>query len=564
MRWLTVFMMMLAAACFAQNATPQPAAAQQGTPVFKTGTELVTVPVVVTHGKEHVQQLTKDKFTILEDGVPKPIAFFEEVKAQPEVLRRPTLPAGTYTNVVNGEDHATSLTIIVLDQVNTPMLHQAKAREDVIDFLSRSAARREPTMLVSFGRDGVKVIHDFTVSPDVLISAIRYVKSNMQGSHQTTEDKGFQSELTNTGGVGRASTGTEIDVRNETSDLQQFVSGDPKDLMMAGPAANEAQRRAELTLDSFQQLVRALGGIKGRKSLLWLSNGTVCEPGVSLGGMHTELVDKCNETWRLLSASNISVYPIQVSPSENPGYTGVGKQTSGVTPPSGLQSELIAESFAKYTGGKVCGYRNDDSCLREAVDDSSQYYVLSYYTTPTPKPRWRKIAVKVNLPVQVRARNGYMTAGSEVSLPERRKQDVALSIVSPIDYTGLPMTVQWLKGASENGKEKFGFLVHVNAGALNIDEGDRNHMAVSVVAYAMNQKGDRIGDVTRDLEAHLQEKNLQQVKTSGFSYKDVLEVSGTPGVVKFIVRDNLSGRMGTVTAPLPRMEMPSAPSAQKQ
>lgn len=544
--FIAVFALFAGGSTFAQS-NPQTTPGQL--PTFRAQTELVQVPVVVSKGGKHVTGLTKSDFTVAEDGEPRSIAFFEEIKAAPRPLKPRPTPAGTYTNEIAPGQQPAEVILIVLDAINTPALEQGNARQKVIDFLSRTAETRRPILLASIGRQGLKVIHTFTTSPEVLVAAVRKVKSNMEGSHESTSDKGFTQDLQGAGSISQ-----QIDVTQESADLGSYISGSTAQLMVAGPQTAVAERRAEITLIAMEQLVRAVGGIQGRKAMLWATGGTVCDPGVSISGPHTALIDKCNRVWHLLSTNNIAVYPIDVEQQTNPGFVAPGQMNPNRNEPRGLQKQLIFESYAKYTGGKVCTFRNDDSCFREAADDSSQYYLLSYYTTPTAKPTWRKIGLKVKTPgADVRARNGYMTAPRANELEDQRKNDVAMAVISPVDYTGIPVTVRWLGAAEKDGRRHYRFQVAVAPGGLSVDEGDHNHIKVGIIAYAENAQGNHVGDVTKDINAHMQDHNYAMFKQQGFGYTDVLDVPPGEFTVKFIVRDDLSGKMGTVTAPTPRL-----------
>src|SRR5436190_19989686 len=81
--------------------TPPAAAPPAQTPVLKVTTHLVQVNVVV-HGKknEPVADLTKDDFTLFEDGHPQQIATFamESSRAADTKPARLALPPNTFTN----------------------------------------------------------------------------------------------------------------------------------------------------------------------------------------------------------------------------------------------------------------------------------------------------------------------------------------------------------------------------------------------------------------------------------------------------------------------------------
>src|SRR5581483_3124001 len=100
-------------------AAPPPAQ----TPVLKVTTHLVQVNVVV-HGKknEPVADLTKDDFTLFEDGHPQKIATFgmESSRSADTRPARLTLPLNTFTNKAEFKPTtAKTVTVILLDTLNT-------------------------------------------------------------------------------------------------------------------------------------------------------------------------------------------------------------------------------------------------------------------------------------------------------------------------------------------------------------------------------------------------------------------------------------------------------------
>lgn len=109
-----LFVLIFVVCCWAQEkSSPR-------TPKFTARTELVTVPVMVARSGSHVPGLRQQDFAVLEDGKPKPLAFFEEVEVAPAKIRRAVPPAGNFTNAVEGTDRPAGLTIILLDRLLTP------------------------------------------------------------------------------------------------------------------------------------------------------------------------------------------------------------------------------------------------------------------------------------------------------------------------------------------------------------------------------------------------------------------------------------------------------------
>src|SRR5437868_8411882 len=154
-----IFVTMALALASAQTAPAQKAQGGE-LPTFQTKAELVLVPVVVTDKKgEHIHGLTKDDFAIIEDDRNRVITVFDPVHTEPRVMKL-TSAQGVFTNTVESTATQARVTIIVLDTLNTAFLDQARARREIIKFLS-NLEPGEPVALVSLSRSGLAVIHDF-------------------------------------------------------------------------------------------------------------------------------------------------------------------------------------------------------------------------------------------------------------------------------------------------------------------------------------------------------------------------------------------------------------------
>src|SRR5215472_11245703 len=163
-------------------ASAQPGAPAQ-VPVFRSSTDLVLVPVIVhDHSGVHVNGLGKDDFTVEENGTPQKISIFEEVTTASETrIKRAQLPPGVYSNMLQSTSRmAPRINIVVLDSINTGFADQAYARKHLIAFLQKSIERQDMTALLSLSQGGLKVVHDFTTDPTVLIAALKKVRGNTE------------------------------------------------------------------------------------------------------------------------------------------------------------------------------------------------------------------------------------------------------------------------------------------------------------------------------------------------------------------------------------------------
>lgn len=142
----SLFVAVLPLPALAQTVSHSAAEASRApTPVIKVKSNLVIPDVVATDKNDHVvRDLKKEDFTVFENGVKQTIGTFESPAAQPPVPAAPTLDRNGHPNW--GES---PITIIVLDQLNTPLEEIAIAREQLFKYLQAQPAQlAEPTSLI--------------------------------------------------------------------------------------------------------------------------------------------------------------------------------------------------------------------------------------------------------------------------------------------------------------------------------------------------------------------------------------------------------------------------------
>jgi VWFA-related protein len=139
---------------------------------FRAHADLVLIPATVSDKSGHITGLKKEDFTVLEDGAEQQIATFEEIRTDQRRLLPPEISNG-FSNFVDGKPSTSRITLIVLDLINTPFAAQAAGRQQLFTYLMQSLDAREPTALYTLTRSGLRVIHDFTTDPRVLVATPR-------------------------------------------------------------------------------------------------------------------------------------------------------------------------------------------------------------------------------------------------------------------------------------------------------------------------------------------------------------------------------------------------------
>jgi len=544
---------------------------ENGEVKFTSRTELVLIPTLVTDKSGvHVTGLKKEDFTVFENGAERPIATFEEVTSDPHRMSR-TLKPDEFSNAVNGGGSTRRVTLIVLDLLNTSFADQAYARKELLKYLEESVDRREPTGLYTLNRSGIHVVHDFTTSPGVLIAALHKVRGDTTQMVDTAED--LEAATGNAAPEGSSGLGDDMGTGHTTSIQQE---ADRLQAMMEDAALNfqAFQQRIAITytLDAIQQVAQSLAGFPGRKSLIWAGGGFPFS--VSDNSMHlapagrdslTDVLPLYERTWQLLNAAEISLYPVDVKGLTTNNASAAIRVPNDPRRPGGyarsvnwrqMDTQATLETFAAATGGRPYFNSNDlVKGFRDAVKDSSQYYMLGYYLDrANTKAGWRKLSVKVKREhIEVRARTGFFVTNATVNPDVTRDSDLAAALKSPLDYTALPIEARWepVAESQQAGKKSLHFVLNVAPGSNMVDLADNNHLVVDFVAMTKTATGRDVDHPTgKKIDVHVTAEELVSIKQKGISYRGSLDLAPGEYSVRIVVRDGLTGRIGSVAAPV--------------
>jgi VWFA-related protein len=516
---------------------------------FKSQTSLVQVPVVVTDKAGiHIHQLTKADFKILEDGKVQSIVSLEEIIPDKSAVPAPSGPAGTFTNLTADQSKPRSLTVMVLDEVNTPFLSQAYARGQLIKYLGSHLELSQPLGLMAIGSKGVTVLSGLNSDPATLIAALK------KASGETSQLEQFSNDAQAIASSGDPPNGLMGGIHpGDSPDLivRKFI------LKQDALDATFGQAQAiETTLQAFLSIAWSLSGIPGRKSLVWATGGFpfYLDSFASVPGDNA-LRLLYERALKALNDAQISVYPLDARGLlTNPMYGGdyTGSLVSDDAPDLLREStQNSLKNFARMTGG-VAYYGNNDlaGAFSRAAQDSSSYYLLSYYfDRRNSKPGWRQLQVAVSRKdAEVHARAGYLVSDVAVNPELTHKADVEFALSSPFESTGIPVKARWEGFQADGPKKKVGFTLQVPATGL-INEADKNRYDLEFVAQA-TYKGAPAGSAGQTIKGAVRPEALAKLKAEGIFYTNALDLPSGKYQVRFVVRDNLSGRLGSVIVPL--------------
>lgn len=506
-------------ALLAQNASQsEQSKEEQKSPeyVYRTTTRLVILDIVATDSKGNiVSDLKPEEIQILDNGKEQTKVDFSFIhpnaeKAATQVQMH--LPPDVYTNARQYQDNS-SYNIILFDVLNSSFTSMAYAHDEIMKYLD-NAPPNQPTAIYALGNK-LWLLHDFTTDHQALKEVIRKFKG--QGSQMVT--------------------GEDAEGHKRKSTFQTAGAD-----------------HVWTTLDAFKAIARIMGVYKGRKNLIWVSESFVVDtmPDIQTARgplFMTEYSRQVEEMSDALMEAQIAIYPIDPA-----GLTGEAFRPIL----SNFSSHSSLREMAAKTGGKAFMNRNDlDVGIRDSIDDGSSYYTTSYHpTNKTWDGKLRKIEVKSTRPgVTLRYREGYYAVDPSI-LPGNQKQakQTSMDFAEALDPDMPPSTGVLFQAQVVPPSEKTQNKVVVNF-ALDphmitfqkLPDGTQ-HAEVSCIAWAFPVKGKAIGSGGGTMKANVDDATLNKIMQSAFPCRQSLTLEPGNYELTLGVIDQLTRKMGTLTA----------------
>jgi len=512
-------------------------ASSEGKLEYRTETILIQVPVIVTDKSgKHIHGLSKEDFRVLENGKEQTVSSFEEIVATNSKILPPAPKPGEFSNLTLSEREPRTVTVIALDTVNTPFLDQTWGRRELVKYLAKNIDTSQVLALMIITSHGIKIVQGLTGDPVRLLEALKKVSGEMPANQSIDLDT-------------QASAAA--------ADMNAFVQNG--DVLYAQFHQADA---IETTLNAFRAIAWSLSGVPGRKALIWATGGfpfVLSSPDVVPGGYLSPLYE---HTMQALTEAQISVYPVDVRGLVNQSFGELSKSSM----PNSRQldnrywlnqskiNSLI--EFAEMTGGKAFFNTNDlAGSFKRAADDGSSYYLLSYYLDmKNDHAGWRELKVKVDKKdTEVRARKGFFVTNATLRAEMTRNSDMSYALQSPIEGTGVPLTLKWLAASAGADKKTTQLLVRLPPNAFALAGRDQNQLNLDFALAAYSDKS-KDGKPTlvrgRAINPTISAENLATVHAEGIHFTDAMDLAPGQYSVRVVVRDNVNGKIGSVTAPL--------------
>jgi VWFA-related protein len=561
----------------------QPPATDVPTITLRANTRLVTVDVVVTDKKgQPIPGLKADDFMLEENGKKQKISIF----VPPGMANGPAPTPAPPGILSNHPEHVGPprgiATVLLLDAANSQFKDQAYARSQMLKYVLEQG-QNGPSMAIFTLTNQVRVLQQFTSDPQVLMTAIKNFRPQepiLEAAAPRADSHGITTGFDRGGAAGGG--GASAAIGSAQLAVQQFAD------MQVG---FNLERRTLITIEAMKSLSRILGGLPGRKNVVWLTaslpfdlvpeDRSVTEaelladlPGqgrqrsvsVNAAGSYAAQSRQLHgqdikDAESRLASSNIAIYPVDLTglmsgmessaTRQVPTFSETGISDRAISTLSAQQtSQGTMEEVAAETGGKAYINRNEikDGILLAATDEKASYLLAYYPENKKWDGKFRTLKVKVSQgDTQVRYRKGYYAIDPGQEKGANYESDVAAALQVGAPATQVSFMAQ--SKPTDPGKMRVVFLVDAHTLSAE-DAGSNKKMNVSFYAGVYGPNGQNLATRSTKVERAFDAATYKQILDKGMMVPIDLDVPAAGKELRLAVLDNKTGLIGTVNGPL--------------
>ena len=544
----------------AQRPSTTPAQAQ---PVFRSGVNLVLVDVVVRdRSGAFVKDLTAEDFELFEDGVRQQIVTFavEEIAQKAAPLetastlttatidtgrttppaavtpQTPDAPATSEPRPLTSEDVAgRRLLTLVFDTSSMQPEDVQKAIDSAAEWVGEKMTTADLVAVASIN-SGLQVLTDFTSDKERLRTVLSAFAAT-DGTAYTAVD------ATTAATDDAAQAATEAAADSSVQELDTFNN--------------------DVRLRALKALAEALQPIQQKKAIIYFSSG-----------MQRSGTDNQIELRAAVNAAlkaNVAIYPVDSRGLQAivPGGSARQGSRGGIGAFSGrgvadqftqlaAQQETLT-ALASDTGGTAFTDSNDfGEAFTRVQRDISSYYMLGFSSTNSARDgRFRRLSVRVRKRsgLRLEAKNGYY-ADRDFAHTARSDRELLLQeqLAAPLPVTDVPLfvTAGWFRLAAD----RYYVPISVAVPGASIPRAT-DKTTLDIAGFIRDERGAPVGRIRDTL-------TVPPASADNLAARQVLYQTGVtlpPGrfQVKVVVRENVSGRMGTFEAPILVPELKQSP-----
>jgi hypothetical protein len=219
---------------------------------------------------------------------------------------------------------------------------------------------------------------------------------------------------------------------------------------------------------------------------------------------------------------------------------------------SNFNTQETMATLSSDTGGKAFFDSNDFSpAFQRIQQDTSAYYVIGFRSTDTAKDgRYRRLSIKINRPnVKLEYRPGYYApADYKHANRDERERQLQEQLASDLPATDVEVYLQAYYFRSDTGAAQPRFYVPVSLIVPGsqipfVKGGDRSKATLDIIGELKNTAGQDMAEIRQTVKLAIDDS--QQVSRKNIQYTTGFTLPLGKYHLKFVVRENQTGRMGS-------------------
>jgi VWFA-related protein len=561
--------------------------------VVRVKTELIQSPVIVLDKQGNfVGGLSREQFELNVDGQVRSLSFFDEIIAgtlgevekYESASREPTGKLGSVPPAVYGRT-----VVFFIDDLHLDAEGVKRTRAALLNYIDKSLGQNDRALVISASGQ-VGFLQQLTDNKMVLRAAVERLKRRDLFLPDDTRPPmtAYQAMSIENGDSGTMQYFADIAVKDifskqsaqmpSLSPGQKIAEADRRGDQNRRQAEDYVKNRARniliryssisaTTLSSLTQSMASLSQLPGSKLVFFISDGFFLNQQIS-----AEL-QKLNEITSSAMRAGTVVYSIQASGLGNSmtdasAEVRLSPRGERGTPMIGQDTALQAPLYtvAVDTGGRALFNSNSmDDSIRQALNETSKYYLLAWRPDPEAKrsETFHRVQVRVkdHPELTVRMQKGYFqsvaaknTASSqpvrktppatEISEPQQRAEKMreALSALYPLRDLPMIVNLSFLDQPASGAILNIGTDLSV-APLLQNASAEKQLKVVDLTGVVLDDSGKTVSSFSGQLKFDLSAANTPSGQT--ISHVDELKVK--PGLyqVRVAAREQNSGITGS-------------------
>ena len=530
--------------------------------VVKVKSNLVNIDVMVKDKKgKYVSDLKAEDFTIVENGVPQKIEFFDAPLMGNETKTAAPSTATAAAATTPPSSAPRNYVALVIDSQSTDITNLKQVREGTLKYIREQITENDIVALLSV-TNGLRMLQPFTQDKGKLIAALENAGLNPSSKNFEQKDIAGNIELRREQLAGSTpATITSVAAGSEAA----------KRMIAERVLAQFIQLRTALSLQQSRPVLAALAAIAeglrpipGKKTLVLFSQGFV-SPAV--------LDWQVQSTIDIANRANVAIYIIDsaglragapasgslVPSSPLAGVSGITNQeqriraVGGETVFDNVRQEGQGREFdilyriSGDTGGRFFKGNNDISQGLERIDEEIHArYTLAYRSTNQNfDGTFRKVKIEVRRPdTQIVSRNGYYAIPpEEIMLLSPADKKLLTGFAAAQANPELPVFVSLGQFRSREGLYTVPVAIELPPSAVTFErKGDKRSLQLEVLGVLKTGAERVLSRLGGNFDVNLTDSDYQSIVSNNIYYRQDMVLAPGAYTLDLMVRDRQSGK----------------------